>query len=50
MVRMATTLRQSVTLTKPQAEYLKAEADRLGLTISDMIRRIIDAYREQRGS
>jgi hypothetical protein len=45
---MATTVRQSITLTGPQADFLKAEAERLGITVSDMIRRIVDQYREGR--
>jgi hypothetical protein len=40
--------RQSVTLTKPQETFLKAEAKRLGISVSDLIRRIIDEYREAR--
>lgn len=48
MVRMATTVRQSVTLTKPQRDVLDKEAKRLGITISDLIRRIVDEWREQR--
>jgi hypothetical protein len=47
---MRTTSRQSVTLTKPQLAFLKAEAMRLGITLSDVIRRIIDQYRETRGA
>jgi Ribbon-helix-helix protein, copG family len=45
---MTSSVRQSVTLTKPQLEFLKREAERLGISVSDMIRRIIDAYREGR--
>jgi predicted DNA-binding ribbon-helix-helix protein len=44
---MATTLRQSITLTRPQADYLAEEAKRLGITVSDLIRRIIDQHRER---
>jgi hypothetical protein len=39
--------RQMVSLTKPQNEFLAAEAERLGITISDVIRRIIDDWRGQ---
>lgn len=42
------TIRQSVTITKPQAEFLEAEAAKLGITVSDLIRRIIDQYRESK--
>ena len=45
MVRMATTVRTSVTLTGPQYDVLKIEADKLGITVSDLIRRIVDAWR-----
>jgi Ribbon-helix-helix protein, copG family len=44
---MASSVRQSVTLTTPQLEFLKREAERLGITVSDLIRRIIDRYRER---
>lgn len=40
------TTRQSVTLTKPQGSFLKRESERLGISISDLIRRIVDQYRE----
>ena len=30
-----------VTLKDPQAEFLKREAEKLGITVSDLIRRII---------
>jgi ribbon-helix-helix CopG family protein len=40
--------RRSVTLTAPQLGFLKQEAERLGISISDLVRRIIDAYREGR--
>lgn len=49
VVLMGTTVRQSVTLTKPQHEVLAAEAERLGITVSDLIRRIVDEWRERRG-
>lgn len=35
-------------LTEPQTAFLRAEAARLGLTISELLRRIIDRHREQR--
>jgi len=46
---MATTVRQSVTLTKPQYDVLRAEAERLGITVSDLVRRIVDEWRAGRG-
>lgn len=45
---MRSTQRQTVFLTEPQAEFLKREAERLGINISELIRRIIDSYREGR--
>jgi hypothetical protein len=48
LVCMATTVRQSITLTKPQYDFLNVEAERLGITVSDLIRRIVDQYREGR--
>ena len=38
--------RQMVTLTADRAEFLKQEAKRLNISVSDLLRRIIDAYRE----
>jgi hypothetical protein len=38
--------RQTVTFTRPQSDFLKLEAERLGITVSDLIRRIIDQHRE----
>lgn len=38
---------QGVRLTDPQAEFLKREAGRLGISVSDLIRRIIDRHREE---
>ncbi len=34
-----------VSLTDPQAAYLKAEAQKLGISVADLIRRIIDQHR-----
>jgi predicted DNA-binding ribbon-helix-helix protein len=41
-----TTHKQSVALTQPQFAFLKEESRRLGITVADLIRRIIDTYRE----
>jgi len=40
--------KQQVSLTDPQVEWLEAEAKRLGVSIAEVIRRIIDKHREQR--
>ena len=47
MVLMSTTKghKQTITFTAPQAEYLKIEAARLGISVADLVRRIIDHYR-----
>jgi hypothetical protein len=37
-----------VTLSTDRAEFLKQEAARLNISVSDLLRRIIDQYREQR--
>lgn len=39
-------MRMSIVLTDPQTAYLRKEAKRLGVSLAEMIRRIIDAYRE----
>jgi predicted DNA-binding ribbon-helix-helix protein len=46
---MPFTVRTSLPLSTPQHEWLKREAERMGISISDLIRRIIDAYRESKG-
>ena len=38
--------RRSITFTAPQLVYLAAEAERLGVSVSEIVRRIIDAQRE----
>lgn len=45
---MAKTIRTSVTLTTPQHEVLKVEADKLGITVADLIRRIVDQWRVEK--
>lgn len=42
------TPRFMVTLTRPQRAFLKAEAEKLGISIAELIRRIIDEYRERK--
>jgi len=39
----------SVTLTEPQTSFLKKEARRLGLSVADLIRRIVDSHRGESG-
>jgi len=38
--------RRSIVLTVKQQIYLEKEAARLGITVADLIRRIIDQHRE----
>jgi hypothetical protein len=45
---MSTSVRQTITFTAPQMTFLKEESARLGITIGELLRRIIDAYREAR--
>ncbi|HKO13236.1 MAG TPA: hypothetical protein VJV22_14770 [Acidobacteriaceae bacterium] len=40
--------KQSIALTDKQRNFLAAEADRMGVTIAEMIRWIIDHYRSQK--
>lgn len=40
--------RQMITLTTPQKAMVREEAHRLGISMADMIRRIIDEWRENR--
>jgi hypothetical protein len=37
-----------IALTAPQELYLRAEAARFGITVPDLIRRIVDHYREEK--
>lgn len=38
--------RQSITVSDKQDAFLQREAARLGITVSDLIRRIVDWYRD----
>jgi hypothetical protein len=38
--------KRMISLTGPQESFLKREAEKLGISLSDLIRRIIDQYRE----
>jgi hypothetical protein len=33
-------------LTRPQLAFLRKESERLGISVGEMIRRIVDQYRE----
>lgn len=44
---MKHSLQRSVVFTKPQMDYLQREADRLGISVSDVVRRIIDEKRKE---
>jgi hypothetical protein len=45
---MNTSHRQMVTLSTDRAEFLKQEAARLNISVSDLLRRIIDQYRAEK--
>jgi hypothetical protein len=40
--------RRSINLPAPQAAWLRDEAARLGINVSELVRRIIDQFREAR--
>jgi hypothetical protein len=40
--------KRMISLTDPQVEWLQREADRLKVSVADLIRRIIDQHREER--
>lgn len=41
--------KRMISLPHPANEYAKAEAARLGITVSELIRRIVDQYRASAG-
>lgn len=43
---MKTTMQRSIVFTKPQMKWLEDRAKTLGITISDVIRRLVDRQRE----
>jgi len=40
--------RQTVTFTQPQYDWLREEAERLGISVSDLLPRIVDERRERK--
>jgi hypothetical protein len=44
---MSKMLRQMVQFTEPQMAYLRRRAAKLGVTIAELVRRIIDDHRER---
>ncbi len=44
------TIRRNVYLSEPQDEYLSSEAERLGISITELLRRIVDHYREKQAA
>jgi Arc/MetJ-type ribon-helix-helix transcriptional regulator len=40
--------RMSIQFTEPQLDFLRAEANRLGISVADVVRRIVDRYRGER--
>jgi ribbon-helix-helix CopG family protein len=41
-------MKRSIVVNEKQNDWLEQEAGRLGITVSELIRRIIDQYREDR--
>lgn len=39
-------IKRVISFTDPQDEWLNKEADRLGISVAELVRRIIDLYRE----
>jgi hypothetical protein len=37
-------MKRSIVLNAPQTEFLEQEADQFGITVSELIRRILDQY------
>jgi len=48
MHHMSRKPRMSIQFTRPQLDFLQAEADRLGISVADVVRRIVDRYRGER--
>lgn len=42
------TLKRSIVFTDPQADWLRQEASRLGISFADAVRRVIDHHREEK--
>lgn len=40
--------KRMISFTEPQEAYLKQEAERLGISVSDLVRRIVDQHRESK--
>lgn len=38
--------KRMISFTDPQVDFLKREAERLGISVADLVRRIVDQYRE----
>lgn len=43
-------IRKSVTFNKPQIPFIEEERKKLGVSFAEMVRRIIDFYKEHRGN
>lgn len=39
--------KQMISFTVPQFEFLHEEAKRLGISVAELVRRIVDAYRQR---
>lgn len=43
-------IKQQIQITKPQSEFLLLEAGKLNISVSDLIRRILDHFIESKNS
>ena len=44
--KVAVSVRRTMTFTGPQVTFLRDKAASLGISVSDLVRRIIDQYRD----
>ena len=40
--------KRMISFTDPQEAFLKRESERLGISVSDLVRRIVDQHRESK--
>jgi hypothetical protein len=45
---MSSVHKTTIRFTAPQWCYLEIEADRLGVTVAELVRRIVDSWRDER--
>lgn len=47
MLHMGGMHKQTISFTKPQIEFLRKEGEQLGISVADVVRRIVDRHRER---